>query len=125
MGMGGAPEAVVSACALKCIGGEMQCKLYPRNDEERQNAIAKGANMDEVFTINTLVRGDNVFVSLTGITNGELVDGVKYFEHGLETHSLVMRSKSGTVRDVRARHRLDKLMTYSEIEFHPNRGETS
>jgi len=122
MGTGGAPEAVVSACALKCIGGDMQCKLYPRDDEERQNAIAKGANMDEIFTIDTLVRGDNVFVSLTGITNGELVDGVKYFEHGLETHSLVMRSKSGTVRDVRARHKLDKLMTYSEIEFHPNRG---
>jgi fructose-1,6-bisphosphatase II len=64
-----------------------------------------------------LVKSDNVFVSLTGITNGELVDGVKYYEHGVETHSLVMRSKSGTVRDVRARHRLDKLMTYSEVEY--------
>jgi fructose-1,6-bisphosphatase II len=119
MGIGGAPEAVVSACALKCIGGDMQCKLAPRNQEERLMALAKGADLDQVFTIDTLVRGDNVFVSLTGITNGELVDGVKYYEHGLETHSLVMRSKSGTVRDVRARHRLDKLMTYSEIEFHP------
>jgi fructose-1,6-bisphosphatase II len=117
MGIGGAPEAVVSACALKCIGGDMQCHLYPRNDEERQKAIEAGADMNQLLTIDDLAKGDNIFVSLTGITNGELVDGVKYYEHGVETHSLVMRSKSGTVRDVRARHRLDKLMTYSEIEF--------
>lgn len=117
MGIGGAPEAVISACALKCIGGDMQCRLYPRDDTERQKAIAAGADMEQVLTINDLVSGDNIFVSLTGITNGELVDGVKYYEHGIETHSLVMRSKSGTVRDVRARHRLDKLMSYSEIEF--------
>lgn len=117
MGIGGAPEAVVSACALKCIGGDMQCHLYPRNEEERQKAVEAGADMNQLLNIDDLARGDNIFVSLTGITNGELVDGVKYYEHGVETHSLVMRSKSGTVRDVRARHRLDKLMTYSEIEF--------
>ncbi len=117
MGIGGAPEAVVSACALKCIGGDMQCRLYPRNEEERQKAIQMGANMDELFTIENLVKGNNVFVSLTGITNGELVDGVKYHENSVETHSLVMRSKSGTIRDIRARHSLDKLMTYSEIQF--------
>jgi fructose-1,6-bisphosphatase II len=117
MGIGGAPEAVVSACALKCIGGDMQCRLYPRNDDDLQKALAAGANLDQLLTIDDLAKGDNIFVSLTGITNGELVDGVKYYEHGVETHSLVMRSKSGTVRDVRARHRLDKLMTYSEIEF--------
>lgn len=117
MGIGGAPEAVVSACALKCIGGDIQCRLYPRDAEERQKALDSGADLDKILTIEDLARGDNIFVSLTGITNGELVDGVKYYEHGVETHSLVMRSKSGTVRDVRARHRLDKLMTYSEIEF--------
>jgi len=117
MGIGGAPEAVVSACALKCIGGDMQCRPYPRNEEERQKALAMGAKLDELFTIDKLVTGNNVFVSLTGITNGELVDGVKYYEHGVETHSLVMRSKSGTVRDIRARHSLEKLMTYSEIAF--------
>ncbi len=117
MGIGGAPEAVVSACALKCIGGDLQCRLYPRNEEERQKAIGMGANMDELFTIDRLVKGNNVFVSLTGITNGELVDGVKYHEHSVETHSLVMRSKSGTIRDIRARHSLDKLMTFSEIQF--------
>ncbi|HEX2912464.1 MAG TPA: class II fructose-bisphosphatase [Chloroflexia bacterium] len=117
MGIGGAPEAVLTACALKCIGGDMQCRLYPRNDDDRQKALAAGADLDKVLTIDDLARGENIFVSLTGITNGELVDGVKYYEHGVETHSLVMRSKSGTVRDVRARHRLDKLMTYSEIDF--------
>ncbi len=117
MGIGGAPEAVISACALKCIGGDMQCRLYPRDEEERAKAASMGAELDKLFTIDDLAKGDNIFVSLTGITNGELVDGVKYYEQGVETHSLVMRSKSGTVRDVRARHRLDKLMTYSEIEF--------
>jgi fructose-1,6-bisphosphatase II len=117
MGIGGAPEAVVSAAALKCIGGDMQCRLYPRNDEEKRKAQEVGADFEEIFNIDKLVRGTNVFVSLTGITNGELVDGVKYYEHGVETHSLVMRSKSGTIRDIRARHSLDKLMTYSEIPF--------
>jgi len=117
MGIGGSPEAVVSACALKCIGGDMQCRPYPRNEEDRRKALALGADLTKLYTMDDLVKSDNVFVSLTGITNGELVDGVKYYEHGVETHSLVMRSKSGTVRDVRARHRLDKLMTYSEVDY--------
>lgn len=117
MGIGGSPEAVISACALKCIGGDMQCRLVARDDAEKQKAVEMGADLTKLFLINDLSRGENIFVSLTGITNGELVDGVKYHENGLETHSLVMRSKSGTVRDVRARHRLDKLMTFSEIEF--------
>ncbi|MDB5081712.1 MAG: glpX [Chloroflexi bacterium] len=117
MGIGGSPEAVISACALKCIGGDMQCRLVARDDTEKAKAAEMGADLTKLFTLDDLSRGDNIFVSLTGITNGELVDGVKYFENGLETHSLVMRSKSGTVRDVRARHRLDKLMSFSEIEF--------
>lgn len=117
MGIGGSPEAVISACALKCIGGDMQCRLIARDDAEKEKAADMGADLSRLFQINDLSRGENIFVSLTGITNGELVDGVKYHENGLETHSLVMRSKSGTVRDVRARHRLDKLMAFSEIEF--------
>jgi fructose-1,6-bisphosphatase II len=117
MGIGGAPEAVVSACALKSIGGDMQCRLYPRNPEERQRAISLGADLNALLTIEDLAKGDNIFVSLTGITNGELCDGVKYSEHYVETHSIVMRSKSGTVREIRGRHRIDKLMTYSEIQF--------
>ena len=120
MGIGGSPEAVLAACALKCIGGDMQCRPYPRNEDERQKAYQMGADLSKLYSIDDLAKGDNIFVSLTGITNGELVDGVKYYEHGVETHSLVMRSKSGTVRDVRARHRLDKLMAYSEIQFIPN-----
>ena len=120
MGIGGSPEAVLAACALKCIGGDIQCRPFPRDDAERQHALQMGADLNKLYSIDDLARGDNIFVSLTGITNGELVDGVKYYEHGVETHSLVMRSKSGTVRDVRARHRLDKLMAYSEIEFVPN-----
>ncbi len=117
MGIGGSPEAVVTACALKCIGGDMQCRPYPRDEEERKRAIKLGTDPDKLFTIDDLVTSDNVFVSLTGITNGELVDGVKYHDNAVETHSLVMRSKSGTVRDIRARHRLDKLMEYSEVEY--------
>jgi fructose-1,6-bisphosphatase II len=117
MGIGGSPEAVISACALKCIGGDLQCRLVARDEAEKQHAADMGADLNKLFTINDLSKGENIFVSLTGITNGELVDGVKYHVNGLETHSLVMRSKSGTVRDVRARHRLDKLMTFSEIEF--------
>lgn len=117
LGIGGSPEAVISACALKCIGGDIQCKLYPRDDAEKQKAVELGADLDKIFTINDLAAGENIFVSLTGITNGELVDGVKYHENGMETHSLVMRSKSGTVRDVRAKHHLYKLMAFSEIEF--------
>ncbi|NWJ96901.1 MAG: class II fructose-bisphosphatase [Chloroflexi bacterium] len=123
MGIGGAPEAVVSACALKCIGGDMQCRLHPRNEEERQKAIKMGANLDELFDIDKLAKGSNVFVSLTGITNGELVEGVKYHEKYVETHSLVMRSKSGTVREIHARHSIDKLMKYSEIPFLTKEGE--
>jgi fructose-1,6-bisphosphatase II len=95
----------------------MQCRAYPRNEEDRRKALALGADLERLYSVDDLVTSDNVFVSLTGITNGELVDGVKYYEHGVETHSLVMRSKSGTVRDVRARHRLDKLMLYSDIEY--------
>jgi fructose-1,6-bisphosphatase II len=117
MGVGGSPEAVISACALKCVGGDMQCKLWPRNDEERDQAIADGLDMDKVLTIDDLVRGDNVFFSATGITDGELLDGVRYFGGGARTHSLVMRSKSGTVRRVEATHRWDKLMRFSQIRF--------
>jgi fructose-1,6-bisphosphatase II len=117
MGIGGSPEAVVSAAALKCLDGDIQCRPYPRNEEDRRKALELGADLNKLYTIDDLVASDQVFVSLTGITNGELVDGVKYHEHMVETHSLVMRSKSGTIRDVRARHRIDKLMTYSEVEY--------
>jgi fructose-1,6-bisphosphatase II len=117
MGIGGSPEAVVGACALKCVGGDMQCKLWPRDEEEKQAAVEAGMDMDEVLTIDDLVRGDNVFFAATGITDGELLEGVRYFGGGARTHTLVMRSKSGTVRFIEATHRWDKLMRYSQIRF--------
>jgi fructose-1,6-bisphosphatase II len=117
MGVGGTPEGVLSACALKAMGGEIQGKIYPRNQDEIDRGKALGYDLDKVFTTEDLVSGDNVFFAATGITDGELLDGVKYYGSGARTHSLVMRSKSGTVREVVARHRLDKLMQFSSVAF--------
>jgi fructose-1,6-bisphosphatase II len=117
LGIGGSPEAVVGACALKCVGGDMQCKLWPRDEEEHKLAVDSGMNLDRVLSIDALVKGDNVFFAATGITDGELLQGVRYFGGGAKTHSLVMRSKSGTVRFVESTHRWDKLMRYSQIRF--------
>lgn len=97
LGIGGSPEAVVSACALKCVGGDMQCKLWPRDEAEREKAIETGMDLDKVLNIDDLVSGDNVFFSATGITEGELLDGVRYYGGGARTNTLVMRSRSGTV----------------------------
>ncbi|MGB9592508.1 MAG: class II fructose-bisphosphatase [Anaerolineae bacterium] len=117
MGVGGSPEAVITACALKCIGGDMQCKLWPRNDEERRWALENGRELDKVLTIDDLVAGNNIFFAATGITDGELLKGVRYFGHGAKTYSLSMRSKSGTIRYIEATHRWDKLMQISQIRF--------
>jgi len=117
MGIGGTPEGVIAACALKCMGGEILGKLVPRNDEEAQKARDLGYDLDEVLTGDDLVKSDNVFFAATGITDGELLDGVKYYADGARTHSLVMRSKSGTVREIIARHRWDKLMQFSEVKY--------
>jgi fructose-1,6-bisphosphatase II len=117
LGIGGTPEGVTSAAALKSMGGEIQGRLWPRNDEERDAAIAAGYDLDQVLTTDDLVRGDNCFFAATGITDGELLRGVRYDSHGATTESLVMRSKSGTVRFVRAEHRLHKLQKYSSINF--------
>lgn len=117
MGIGGSPEAVVTACALKCMGGEIQCQLWPRNEEERQKALDEGLDLERVLTTDDLVQGDNVFFAATGVTDGELLQGVKYFGSGAKTHSIVMRSKSGTVRLVEATHKWEKLMSFSQIQF--------
>ena len=117
MGIGGSPEAVVTACALKCIGGEIQCKLWPRNEEERREALDGGLDLERVLTTDDLVQGDNVFFAATGVTDGELLQGVKYFGSGAQTYSIVMRSKSGTVRLVEATHKWEKLMRFSQIKF--------
>jgi len=117
MGVGGASEAVLGACALKCIGGDMQCRPWVQGEQERQRAGELGIDPDKVLGIDDLVRGSNVFFAATGVTTGELLDGVRYFGGGARTHSMVMRSKSGTLRYVEATHRWDKLMRYSQIRF--------
>jgi fructose-1,6-bisphosphatase II len=117
MGIGGAPEAVITACALKCVGGEIQCKLWPRNDEERALVAANNIDINKVFHTNDLVKGDNVFFAATGITPGEFLRGVSYYSGGAATHSVVMRSASGTVRYIESRHRWDKLMRISELPY--------
>ena len=108
-GIGGTPEGVIAAAALKCMGGEIQGKLWPRNDRERQAAIAAGYDLDQVLTTEILVSGDNCFFSATGITDGELMKGIHYNKAGATSQSLVMRSKSGTVRLIDATHRAEKI----------------
>ena len=116
-GIGGTPEGVITAAALKCMGGEQQGRLWPRNDGERQAALDAGYDLDEILDTDRLVAGDNCFFAATGITDGELLDGVRFDGNGCTTQSLVMRSKSGTVRQVNARHRLEKLSEFSSIDF--------
>jgi fructose-1,6-bisphosphatase II len=116
-GIGGTPEGVISAAALKCMGGELQGRLWPRNDDERQAAVDAGYDLDRVLTTDDLVSGDNCFFAATGITDGELLRGVRYARSGASTSSLVMRSKSGTVRSITATHRLEKLAAFSVIDF--------
>jgi fructose-1,6-bisphosphatase II len=99
------------------MGGEIQGRLWPRNDNERAAAIAAGYDLDRVLMTDDLVQGDNCFFAVTGITDGEVLKGVHYDARGATTQSLVMRSKSGTVRTVNARHRLEKLKEYASIEF--------
>jgi fructose-1,6-bisphosphatase II len=115
MGVGGSPEAVILACALKCLGGDIQCKLWPRDEKERAQAEKLGLGLDSVLTIDDLVRGNDVFFSLTGVTDGELVKGVHYFPHGATTETLVMRSRSGTVRRIQSVHNFEKLEHYADL----------
>ena len=116
-GIGGTPEGVVAAAALKCMGGEIQGRLWPRSTEERALAIEMGYDLDQVLTTDDLVRGDNCFFAATGITDGELLRGVRYLPGIVQTQSLVMRSRSGTVRRIDAQHRLDKISSFSVINY--------
>ena len=108
-GIGGTPEGVITAAALKCMGGDMQGKLWPRNDQEREAALAAGYDLDRVVGIDDLVQGDNCFFAATGITDGELLKGVRFDPVYVHTQSLVMRSRSGTVRLINAMHRVDSM----------------
>jgi fructose-1,6-bisphosphatase II len=116
-GIGGTPEGVIAACALKCLGGAIYGRLWPRNDEERTAALDAGYDLDRVLDTDVLVSGDDVFFAATGITDGDLLKGVRYWGDGARTQSLVMRSKSGTIRTIDATHRWQKLMRYSAFKF--------
>jgi fructose-1,6-bisphosphatase II len=116
-GVGGTPEGVIAACALKALGGSIQGKLWPRNDEERKAAVDAGYDLDKVLMLDDLVSGDDVFFAATGITDGELLRGVRYWGEGAGTQSLVMRSKSGTIRIIEAQHHWTKLNSYSAVKY--------
>jgi fructose-1,6-bisphosphatase II len=116
VGIGGTPEGIIAACALKCMGGGLQGRLWPRDDDERQKALDAGHDLDRVLSIDDLVRGDVFFVA-TGVTDGELLRGVQYRAGGATTQSLVMRSKSGTIRSIESLHSLRKLRAYSAVQF--------
>ncbi|MEV6173315.1 class II fructose-bisphosphatase [Streptomyces sp. NPDC051954] len=117
LGIGGTPEGIISACAVRCLGGTIQGKLWPKDNEERQRALDAGHDLDRVLLTEDLVSGENVFFVATGITDGELLRGVRYRSENATTDSIVMRSKSGTVRRIDSEHRLSKLRAYSAIDF--------
>ncbi|MBM36722.1 MAG: class II fructose-bisphosphatase [Actinomycetota bacterium] len=116
-GVGGTPEGVISAAALKCLGGEMQGKLWPRNRSERQAAVDAGYDLDRVLHTDDLIRSDDVFFAATGITDGELLRGIRFTAEGAISDSLVMRSQSGTVRRIEATHNIAKLSEFSSVDF--------
>jgi fructose-1,6-bisphosphatase II len=117
IGIGGTPEGIITACAMKCLGGELQGRLWPKDDAEREKALGAGHDLDHVLTTDDLVRGDNVFFCATGVTDGDLLRGVHYRAGGATTQSIVMRSKSGTLRMIDGYHRLEKLRSYSSVDF--------
>jgi fructose-1,6-bisphosphatase II len=117
LGIGGTPEGIIAAAALRCMGGAMQARLWPHDDEERQKAIDVGHDLDRVLFTNDLVRGEDIFFCATGITDGDLLRGVRYYADSVRTESIVMRSKSGTIRLVDSLHQLGKLRAYSAVDF--------
>jgi fructose-1,6-bisphosphatase II len=117
LGIGGTPEGIIAACALKCLGGVILGKLAPRDEAERRRALDAGHDLNRVLTTEDLVSSDDVFFAATGITDGELMAGVRYKPGGATTHSLVMRSRSGTIRSIRSEHALWKLKAYSSIKY--------
>lgn len=117
MGVGGTPEGIIAACAIKCLGGVVLGKLWPRDDEERRRALDAGHDLDRVLDADDLVASEDVFFAASGITDGELMDGVRYRPGGATTYSLVMRARSGTIRRIESEHQLWKLRAYSAVDF--------
>ena len=120
LGIGGTPEGIIAAAALRCIGGELQARLWPRDAEEREKALGAGHDLEQVLTTRDLVRGDDIFFCATGITDGDLLRGVRYYQDSVQTESIVMRSKSGTTRMITSQHQLGKLRAYSAVDFDRN-----
>jgi fructose-1,6-bisphosphatase II len=116
-GIGGTPEGIITAAAIRCMGGAIQAQLAPKDEAERRKALDAGHDVERVLTTEDLVSGENVFFCATGVTDGDLLKGVRYYPGGCTTQSIVMRSKSGTVRMIEAYHRLSKLNEYSAIDF--------
>ena len=116
-GIGGTPEGVIAACALKALGGAIQGRLVTRNDEERRAALDLGYDLEQVLSTDDLVGGDDVFFAATAITDGDLLQGVRYRGDGATTESLVMRAKSGTIRRIQATHKWHKLLRYSSLQY--------
>jgi fructose-1,6-bisphosphatase II len=121
VGIGGTPEGVITACAMKCMGGTIQGKLWPKDAEERQRALDAGHDLDRVLLTDDLVTGNNVFFVATGVTDGEMLEGVRFRGGTATTHSIVMRSKSGTIREVKSEQGLAKLRTYASVDFDSHR----
>ncbi|MBV9831768.1 MAG: fructose-bisphosphatase class II family protein, partial [Marmoricola sp.] len=117
LGVGGTPEGIIAACAMKCLDGVIQARLWPTDDDEKQRALDAGHDLDRVLYTNDLVSGDDCFFVATGITDGELMQGVRYKAGGASTHSLVMRSRSGTIRSIHSEHKLSKLRAYADVDF--------
>jgi fructose-1,6-bisphosphatase II len=117
LGIGGTPEGIIAACAIKCLGGVIQGKLAPRDEAERAKALSAGHDLDQVLSTDDLVASDDAFFAATGITDGELLAGVRYRAGGATTHSLVMRARSGTVRNIYSEHQLWKVSTYSAVDY--------
>lgn len=115
VGIGGSPEAVVTACVLKSLGGEIQCRLWPRDNDERHMALDNGLELEKIFTTDDLVRSNDVFFAATGITDGEWLQGVKYTGSVIHTTSLVIRSQSGTIRTIKATHQIGKLDEMTDL----------
>jgi fructose-1,6-bisphosphatase II len=118
MGVGGTPEGVLTAAAILCVGGMIQCKAWPRDEKERKQAIIDGVDLDKVYKTEDLISSDDVFFSATGVSSGELLKGVRYHTGGARTQSIAMRSKSGTVRWIDSMHNFVKLDKVSSVEFH-------
>ncbi|MGV8875718.1 MAG: class II fructose-bisphosphatase [Rhodococcus sp. (in: high G+C Gram-positive bacteria)] len=120
IGVGGTPEGIIAAAAMRCMDGAILGRLAPTDDEEKQKAIDAGHDLDRVLDTKDLVSGENVFFTATGVTDGDLLRGVRYAGGGAHTQSIVMRSKSGTVRMIDAYHRLAKLREFSSVDFDAN-----